>query len=72
MVGVVGTLGVVAIGGAGAGGLGLPLRVVASVAAVVATVIVACRHLSGDNCDQRSEEVEKGGREFHDEGDKGW
>lgn len=69
MVWVVGTL---AIGRAGTGGIGLPLRVVACVAAVVATVIVACRYLGGDNCDQHSEEVEKGGREFHDEGWFGW
>ena len=69
MVWVVGTL---AIGRAGTGGIGLPLRVVACVAAVVATVIVACRYPGGDiNCDQRSEEIEKGGREFH-EGDEGW
>lgn len=58
---VVGTLRVVAIGGVRAGGLGLPC-----VAAVVATVIVACRYLSGDNYDQRSEKVEKSGGEFHD------
>lgn len=66
-VGVVGTFGVIAIGRVRAGGLGLPLRVACCVAAVVATVIVACRYLSGDNRDQRSEEVENGGREFHDE-----
>lgn len=68
-VGVLGTLGVITIRGVRAGGLGLPLRVVA---AVVATAIVACRYRGGDNCDQRSEEVEKAGREFHDEGGKGW